>query len=162
MDIIATAEAKRDELKAELAKIEDFLTTAYELQGGLSEPKPVRERVLRVDEPKRYIPKVGKITPRKPPKSGLIYDTAMAAIEYMKEHGEGVPTRDLVPVVKAKGVSVGGTNEVGTISARMSQSFMFELRDGKWFILPSADEETADQPCKEESADSLFDNQGET
>ena len=99
---------------------------------------------------------------RKPPKSGAIFDTAMAVREYMLANGEGLKTRDLLPVVQEKGVKIGGVNLVATLSARLSQSLMFELKEGKWFILHDADEKTADSPTKDTSAASLFSNQGDT
>lgn len=152
MDIFEKAKAKRDYHKAEFHKWEAFLVTASELQGDTPTQKTAStERVLE-DKAKRLETAIRKRSPRKPPKSGVIYDTAMAAIDYMREHGEGLATRQFVPIVKSKGIDVGGTNEVGTMSARLSQSMMLELRHGKWFILRNADEETADNPSKDTSA----------
>src|SRR3546814_11801938 len=66
---------------------------------------------------------------RKPPTAGAIYDTAMAAIRYMRQHGEGMTTRELLPIVEAAGVEVGGNNPIATLSARIGRSE--ERRVGK-------------------------------
>jgi len=68
----------------------------------------------------------------------------MAARDYMLANGDGRKTRDLLPVIQEKGIEIGGVNLVATLSARLSQSMMLELKEGKWFILPNAGEKTAD------------------
>lgn len=161
MDIVKAAQNRLAQLNTEKAKLEAFLQTALELQSDLVRHKTERPVVTAVrsdiSPPMRV--RTGE---RKPPKSGAIYDTAMAAREYMLANGEGLKTRDLLPVVQEKGVEIGGVNLVATLSARLSQSMMLKLEDGKWFILRNADEETADSPTKDTSAASLFSNQGDT
>lgn len=158
MDIIAKAEAERENLKMELEKIEIFLAKAHELMG--TSPQQASRDVQYAHVNPRPRPRVRAA--RKPPKSGAIYDTAVAVQQYMKEHGDGIKTRDLLPIVLAKGIEVGGQNQVATLSARLSTSLMFVLNKGHWFIQREADEETADNPTKDTSADSLFNNQGDT
>ena len=158
MDIVKAAQNRLERLNAEKAKLESFLHTALELQSDL-----VRHNVERpvVTAGRSEVNPRMRVGERKPPKSGAIYDTAMAARDYMLANGDGRKTRDLLPVIQERGIEIGGVNLVATLSARLSQSMMLELKEGKWFILPNAVEKTADSPSKDTSAASLFSNQGD-
>jgi len=147
-DIIAKARAKRQQLLAEVAKIDTFLELAAEFGDDdgvatLAAPNPPPRVRVRVRE-------------RKPPTQGVVRQTADVVMDYMRAYGEGKKTRELVPVVEDAGVEVGGKDKVATLSARIYTSSMFEMRQGKWFIRPKADEEAADSPTKDTSAASLF------
>jgi hypothetical protein len=143
-DIIAKARAKRQQLLAEVAKIDTFLELAAEFgdddvgQGALLPNPPPRSRE------------------RKPPTQGVVRQTADIVMAYMRAYGEGRKTRELVPVVEGAGVEVGGKDKVATLSARIYTSSMFQMKQGRWFIRQKADEETADSPSKDTSAASLF------
>ena len=81
-------------------------------------------------------------------------------------------TRELLPLVLARGIEVGGKDAVATLSARISKKGAVELVNGKWWLIQSdtesssatADdnEEAADIPAKETSAASFFHNEGGT
>ena len=146
MDIIAAARARRIQLLEGVAKIDAFLALADELslEGGASEPA--------------VAPKAK--TERAAPAKGLVADTAAAVKLFMEVNGEGFKTRDLVPAVIDSGVTLGGNNDVATLSARLSASKQFELRGGQWYIRAVPGEETADNPTKEPSAASLFQTEG--
>ncbi|WP_417619392.1 hypothetical protein [Parasphingorhabdus sp.] len=158
MDIIAKAEAQREALKQEIDKLDNFLAIARELMGTSAPQTQTDVEPLRADVSHQ----IRKRAVRKPPKSGVIYETAQVAQQYMKEHGDGMKTRELLPIVRNKGIDVGGENHVATLSARLSTSMMFVLNKGRWYLQREAEEETADNPTKDTSADSLFNNQGDT
>lgn len=162
MDLIAQALTKRDRLKAELERIEAFLGVAYELKGEVPSPVPAP----RSDSEKADLPAKRIVRSR----AGIGAETADAAVEILTEAKQDLSTRDLAPLIEAKGIELSGQDKVATLSARLSNAAKREgklvLRNGKWGIPHShpADIETADTPTKDASAASFFTNQegGET
>lgn len=71
---------------------------------------------------------------RNAPTSGLVFDTASFVRTYMIEHDEGLKTRDLLPIVQAGGIEVGGKNPIATLSARLHSSQLFEHKQGRWVV----------------------------
>jgi hypothetical protein len=166
MDLIARAQEKRDWHKAELVRLEAFLATAFELENDLKK-SPVPPRDSRSDAEKADAPKRQRQATR--PQSGIGAETIKAAEEIIAERGP-LSTRELLPLVLAKGIDVGGNDPVATLSARISGRCDLKTHGGKWFFekdLPqsvrqrTSDEEAADSPAKESSAASLFRNQGD-
>lgn len=161
MDLIAQALAKRENLKAELTKIEQFLAVAYELQGG--SPAQSSSAALSVEQ-KIDAPLKAKISRAR---SGIGEETAKIAKAILTEAGRPLSTRDLLPLVEAHNIEIGGKDKVATLSARLSnfvkKGGQIQLVGGKWYLSQSVsdadNEETADTPSKEEPAASFFSNQ---
>jgi hypothetical protein len=132
VDIIAQAQAKFEfhssqagYHSAEAKKWQAFMAQAKELEDNEFAPAEMQIVQSRLATQPRE---------RTAPKSGTIYETAMAARSFMEAHGEGQRTKDLLAPVREAGVEVGGKNVVATLSARLSGSQMFRLEGGKWFI----------------------------
>jgi len=163
MDLIAQALARREKLKAELDRVEAFLSMAYELQGEKAEVRIEKPLEDKIAEP------VGRSPITRAP-AGIGARTAEIAVTILREAGNPMSTRDLVPLVEAHEIEIGGKDPVATLSARLSNyaKMNHELRlvAGRWHLLEwigDADkEEAADTPSKDASAASLFTtNQGE-
>lgn len=155
MDIIARAEQRREQLKQELARIEQFLATAYELQQDLI--GSVR-RDDRSDAEKANAPRAARQVRSS---TGLGALTVQTAVDAVRERGP-MATRDLLPIVLGRGVEVGGKDPVATLSARLSNKGPLKMMGGKWHYQSEnptedvGDEEATDDPAKDESAASLF------
>jgi hypothetical protein len=164
MDLIARAQQKRDWHKAELARIEAFLATAFELESELDK-SPIPQRDHRSDADKADAPKRKRQASR--PLSGIGAQTIDAAEALIRERGP-MTTREMLPLIRAKGIEVGGNDAVATLSARISHKGDLVTYHGKWFFkdeVPSVNgsgqKEAADNPAKDTSAASLFQsNQG--
>jgi len=166
MDIILKAQERREQLKAELARLETFLATAYELEQELS-GKPASLKTATPAE-KADAPARRRVMAR----SGTGAETVRAVVEILADRGQPMATRELLPLVLARGIEVGGKDAVATLSARISKKGAVELVNGKWWLIQSdtesssatADdnEEAADIPAKETSAASFFHNEGGT
>jgi hypothetical protein len=164
MDLIQRAQAKRDQLRHELARIEAFLATAFELEQDLSREKPADRRS---DAEKADAPMRRTTTPR----SGIGKDTLDAAAATVRQFGE-MSTREMLPYILAKGIEIGGKDPIATLSARLSGKGVLEVYHGKWRFIEhtkasgphdGSEEETADTPTKDASAASLFNtSQGAT
>jgi hypothetical protein len=97
----------------------------------------------------------------------VISPTRDAVRSILRERGEPLQTRELVPLVRAKGIEVGGKDAVATLSARLSNSSEFKVHRGIgwWFNdepLPYRQvsfEEAAGYPPKDDPAASNA-NQG--
>lgn len=157
MNIIQQAQAKRESLQRELARIEAFLATAYELQQELSQsarPDPVTD-AAKADAPIQRLRSQAT-------SSGSA--TLQAVVEVLNEQARPLAIRELLPLVLAKGIEVGGKSPLATLSARISQKGVVEVRDGQWWFIDdsrrvsgsSRDEKTAGIPSKETPAVSLF------
>lgn len=165
MDLIARAQEKRDWHKAELARIEAFLATAFELESELNKSPITRDS--RTDAQKAEAPKRQRQASR--PVSGIGAATINAAEQFIAERGP-MTTRDLLPLIRSRGIEVGGNDPVATLSARISHKGDLVTFNGKWHFkdkapsvagLNSTNNEAADNPAKDQSAASLFQsNQG--
>ena len=100
MNIIQQAQAKREALQRDLARIEAFLATAYELQQELGQP--VRHNPAS-DSAKADAPAKRKVSA--PTGSGS--ETVRAVVDILRERGRPLSTRELLPLVQAKGIEVG-------------------------------------------------------
>lgn len=161
MDLIAQALAKREKLKSDLGRIETFLATAYELQGEGPIPAPAKSDAEKIAEPVRRIS-----SPRAA--VGVGVETAKIAESIVREAGRAMSTRDLVPLVEAHNIEIGGKDKVATLSARLGNDAKrsearLRLVAGKWHLpewISMADsEETADTPTKDAPAASFFSRQ---
>jgi hypothetical protein len=167
MDIIKKAEAEMQWHLTEAEDLRRFIERAHLLAGGYAptetathKPAPITANATSNFEIETEASAtVRKRGPRRAPKSGLLFETAMFVKRYMEQNGEGRKTRDLLPLVKAAGFSVGGQNEIATLSARLGTSQMFQLKGGQWFIRREANEETVDTPSKDASTASEHSNQ---
>lgn len=158
MDIIQWAQEKRERLRAELARIEAFLGTAFELEQefGVADPamRPATD-ASKADAPARV---------RTPGKAGSGAETLQRVAAILRERGLPMSTKELLPLVRATGIEVGGKDPLATLSARLSQKGVVAVNSGKWWFIEdqqasSGDplgEEAADTPAKETSAASLF------
>lgn len=166
-DLIARAQEKRDWHLAQAKKLETFLATYYDLEHELKAKPPAD---LKTDAEKVEAPKRQRQATR--PQAGIGLETINAAEAIVREHGP-MSTRDMLPLVLARGIDVGGRDPVATLSARISGRGDLIAYSGKWFFeedLPShireerlhqSRKEAADSPAKEQSAASLFhSNQG--
>jgi hypothetical protein len=164
MDLIQRAHEKREQLRAELSRIEAFLATAHDLQQEFSRPgtRDTRSDAAKADAPAAAGRKRG----------GVGAETLDAAVAIIRERGEPMSTRELLPLILAKGVPVGGNDPIATLSARISNKGVLHLTRGKWWptvddfenldAQASGKEEATDLPTKDQSAASLFTNQGGT
>ncbi len=151
VDLIMRARHRREQLAAELARLDAFLEMAAELAGDELDPQPVGRTMSR----------------RQPAARGVSADTVLAALEIVQGHGPQA-TRDLLPLIVARGIPVGGKSEIATLSARLSTTGkgMIRMSEGKWHevkehVAPGPEtvserEESADHLGEVESADSLF------
>ena len=151
-DLIALAKRRRERLVTELARIDMFLTMAADLARNDADAATDRR------------------TSRARPAAasrGVGADTVAVSLEIVREQGPQA-TRDLLPMLKARGIPVGGKSEIGTLSARLSTTGrgILEMREGKWHDAKQIEApgpgtaleegESTDTPTKDASADSLF------
>jgi hypothetical protein len=148
-EIIMRARQKRERLLAEVARIDNFLAVAEEL--------------AREDGQKDR----AQTAPRQAARRGAGADTVAAALRFILDIGPQ-PTRDLLPLIIASGIEVGGKSPIATLSARLSSSGkgIIEMVSGRWQAVARNEapepatvperEESEDFPVKDLSADSLF------
>ncbi len=160
MDLIQRAQEKREWHRTELARLESFLATAFELERDLAKDGSVA-RDKRSDSDKADAPIRQRVARQR---GGVGADTVAAAEEIIRDRGP-LPTRDLLPLIRAKGIEVGGNDPVATLSARISNRSSLESHHGKWRFREisrasdaqaSEEEEAADSPAKEQSTASMF------
>ncbi len=159
MDIIQQAQAKRELLQRELTRIEAFLATAFELQQEFGRPAPkAMSDAGKADAPKARMRSAA---------TGSGSETLRAVIEILQAKGEPMATRDLLPLVQAKGIEVGGKSPLATLSARISSKGPITVNGGRWWFTEASDaeasgDEAAEKSGTEQSAASLFgSNQGD-
>lgn len=150
-EILMRARQKRERLLAEVARIDNFLAVAEEL--------------AREDGQKDRAQ--AQTAPRQAARRGAGADTVAAALRFILDIGPQ-PTRDLLPLIIANGIEVGGKSPIATLSARLSSGGkgIIEMVSGRWQAVArneapepatvSEREESADSPVKDLSADSLF------
>ena len=132
MDLVAQALTKREKLKAELDRVETFLAMAYELQGEGQSSKFEKSDAEKIAEP------VKRAASNRAP-SGVGAETARAAADVIREAGRPMRTRDLVSLVEAHGIEIGGKDKVATLSARLGNDARrdggrLKLHAGKWHL----------------------------
>lgn len=166
MDLIAQALAKREKLKADLERVETFLAIAYELQSGDDQADRAKSNEEKIVQPEK------KRQIRRAP-AGAGAATADAAYNIIRAANRPMSTRDLLPLIEAHGIEIGGKNKIATLSARLGNDAKrddgkLHNKAGKWHLLEwisdADNEETADTPTKDAPAASFFSNQegGET
>lgn len=121
--IFAQATSRLALARAEVARLEAFLDVYQELNGGSPSP---RTRARHTNAP-----------------SGAVADSAAAAVEHIKMVGRAVPTRELLDILKLKGIAVGGKDEIATLSARLSRSSLLVNTRGVGWETTDANEEGA-------------------
>lgn len=143
VDVTMLARRRRAELVAEIERIDGFLDMAAELAGEKTEsPQLTRATAVR---------RAG--APR-----GVGADTVAACREIVRAHGPQ-PTRDLLPLVKARDIPVGGKSEIATLSARLSTTGkgVLQMKNGKWHDVQQNEAPGSETtPEREESADDPF------
>jgi len=112
--LIADAYARRDKALSEAQRWSSFIDMMCELRPNLRRLDTVTRSEARV-EPGR--PKEGG-SPG--PRTMAITETA--AIEAIRRAGRYLHTRELLPLIEASGVEVGGKDPAATLSARLSRS----------------------------------------
>lgn len=135
---IQDAKARRQELLDEVEKLDVMIDLASMLAGQTArDTKPVLQKRSSAGTPTRE---------------------AVTAI--LRERGKPCETRELLPMIRARGVEVGGKDPIATLSARLSNAPEFQVHRGIgwWFAnepLPSRRplfEEAAEPSPKETSA----------
>jgi hypothetical protein len=116
--IIAEAKAERSRLVAQIEKLDALISFATDLFGDT--PTPML-RAARTSVPQRT--------------SSIMGPTREAVAKILRKHERPMVTAELVPLVLAEGVEVGGKNAVATLSARLSngEEFTNNRGIGWWF-----------------------------
>jgi hypothetical protein len=152
VDIIMRARQRREQLAAELARLDVFLEMAAELARDKADSPPPERTVSR---------------PRHMAARGVGADTVAAALEIVRRHGP-LATRALLPLITARGIPIGGKSEIATLSARLSTSGkgIIRMSAGRWRAAQQDEaqgpetvperEESADPSMEGRSTDSLF------
>lgn len=163
MDLIAQALAKREKLRSDLSRIEEFLAIAYELQG---ETAPTSDTANMSGTTRKL---AGPMTETSRAPAGVGAETARIAASILTATGNPMATRDLVPLIEAHGIEIGGKDRVATLSARLGNDAKrsdgkLRLVGGKWHLTEWLHnmvlKETADTPTKDTSAASSYSNIG--
>lgn len=114
--IIKEAEFTKSRLLMEVAGLEDIIRGAKKLKGlsGRS---------------------AQSLPTKRKPRKGRVNPTRAAASEILEAHGGPMETRDMLPLIIARGIDVGGKDPVATLSARLSNSDDFQNKRGVgwWF-----------------------------
>lgn len=126
--ILAEAVSRLAIAKAEVLRLEAFIDVYHELGGKPAQPPPRTTNVMRAKS-------VSTAT------TGALADSAAAAAAYIKSVGRPVPTRDLIGVLEGQGISVGGKDEIATLSARLSRSpLLVNIRGVGWQLADAGEE----------------------
>lgn len=144
------AKVRRDELLGELRNLENLIATATEL-ARLSRQPPAGPHTASAA--------VSEKGSRQGSKAKLSREIAA---QILREQGAPMRTADLLPILRHRGIEVGGKDPVATLAARLSNSKMFKSRRriGWWFAdepLPAAYaifEESEGDPAKQPPSDS--------
>lgn len=136
MDLVSEAKHRLAQLDKEAQELRAFIQMAERLKGQLSGEGRVRPAYIQM------VPSIRR--DRKPSQSGIVYETANFVRTYMRENGDGLKTRELLPIVEAAGIEVGGQNPIATLSARLGTSQMFERRGSRLYLLDESENETTD------------------
>lgn len=115
--IAQDAKAERAELAERIQKLDVLIATVESLFGV---PATISARPARSPAPRA---------------SSVMSPTRDAVARILRAQGRAMQTAELVPMLKAAGVAVGGKNEVATLSARLSNSddFTNNRGIGWWF-----------------------------
>lgn len=129
--IITEAKAERDELSARIEKLDALIASAIDLAGGGPALVPVAPRPTRAPASQRA--------------GGLMGPTRDAVAKILRGRGKPLGTAQLVPLVQAEGVEVGGKSSVATLSARLSngEEFTNNRGIGWWFTGEEIPNQTA-------------------
>ncbi len=159
--IIDRARAKRERLAAEIERIDAWLAMADELASDSSSEHTSKAAPARKEGTSQR-------------SAGEAMTATYEATERaLNEHGAPIPLGDLLAIVRAAGVEVGGKNPNATLSARLSNSDKFTSHRGLgwWFSdRPVPDtrrygsllNEAGDEPAKEASPASVTNNERAT
>lgn len=164
--VLQRAHEKRQQLLSGLARVDAFLAEYHEIQQEIGRAPVTRDAASAQ-------PKAPPPPPVNRKRGGVGADTLEAAVAIIRERGEPMSTRELLPLILARGIPVGGNDPVATLSARISNKGVLQLSRGKWLVgadefenldaSASGNEEAADQhPAKEQSAASVSASQGGT
>jgi hypothetical protein len=94
------------ELQQRITKIQNYIDVSREFES--TEVAPTRETLP--DKRTRI------------PQGGIGAQAIRLAIEMVRERGQPIPTRELVDMMKARGLDVGGNNQVTTLSSYLSRA----------------------------------------
>ncbi len=128
--------AKRNAALAEAARWEEFLSMLDEVTGR---SEPTKRSVQYVTD------MVKSVTEAAPPSGGLLSMTEAVVVAILRERGPGatLTTRELLDLVVERGVDVRGTNQLATLSSRLSRSSAVEnIRPLGWRLRATDAEET--------------------
>jgi hypothetical protein len=140
-DILTNAIARRDAALAEARRWADFIRMYGEITG------------TRPGAPADFAPSA-----RAASAPGALSETEKATAAILSELGRPVPTRELLELLAARGVKVGGQDPASTLSARLSRAPSLEnIRQRGWWIKGRAD----DNNLRGDTSSALFINPGE-
>jgi hypothetical protein len=137
--VIQKAIAERDYHRQRAERLEAFLATYFELSKST-----VPQKDKMTDQQKVEAPKARGSRPR----GGIGADTLAAAVEIVTLEGP-MSTRDMLPMILAKGIEVGGGDPVATLSARISNKGKLRTYNGKWHLIT---EDSGPKGSEEEEA----------
>lgn len=123
--VIQKAITQRDYHRAHAERLEAFLATYFELS---KVGEPARETMTdqqKVEAPKARVSRA---------RGGVGADTLAAAVEIVTANGP-MSTRELLPMILAKGIPVSGGDAVATLSARVSNKGKLRTYNGKWHLI---------------------------
>ena len=137
LKILADAESRHRVVVSELAQLEKLIASAKELS-KMAHPAQTAADTRR---------------PKRATTSNL---TRIITREILTKRGTPMKTVELLPLLRDRGVEVGGKDPIATLSARLSNTDEFESnrKEGWWFAgvpRPSGDtifEETEGRSCQ--------------
>jgi hypothetical protein len=98
-------QSQLDEVRQRIVKIQNYIEMAREFETTTSTPHPTESPEIR----------------SRVPKGGIGGQASRLAIEMVRERRQPIPTRELVEMLKVRGVDVGGGNPVTTLSSYLSR-----------------------------------------
>jgi hypothetical protein len=133
MDAFEKARQKRQDLLAQLEKVDAFLALGEELGLGEAADSAAPPRPTPVLVPEATF--VRRSRPAPPSGESVVATTVEAAKEALEAAKRPLPTSALLDAVLAKGVEVGGKIPSSTLSARLSNSGVLKNHKGfGWWL----------------------------
>ena len=152
--LIEEATKRRDAALAEARRWDDFVNM-YESLTTRPTRQPIQSSLLAVANTKHPLP-------NKPKSSGALAVTEEATISILREFGRPAKTSELLNLLVARGVEVGGQSPSATLSARLSRATsLINDRSTGWWFRNSTGGEKGWHPVPPADEESLGDSQAE-
>jgi hypothetical protein len=120
---VARAEAERSRLQGEIERLQSQLTA---LQHRIVKVEHYIEMVREYESVASPLggnsPDSAESSRTRAPKGGVGGSAARHAVAIIRERGRPIPTRDLVELLKERGVNLGGNNQITTLSSYLSRT----------------------------------------